>query len=126
MKAANPQFLAATATVDQAAIQPLPNSRKIYAKKLEPQVYETMARVSSHLAKHNYIDEAHAAPRPCAHARLTGPDGPQQRPRHDGRPGHFREDGPGMWHERHGQAHRRPRGPGRGGPANEQIGRAHV
>jgi hypothetical protein len=26
---ANPQFLAATATVDEAAIQPLPNSRKI-------------------------------------------------------------------------------------------------
>ncbi len=27
---ANPQFLAATATVDEAAIQPLPNSRKVY------------------------------------------------------------------------------------------------
>jgi phosphomethylpyrimidine synthase len=27
---ANPQFLSATATVDEAASQPLPNSRKIY------------------------------------------------------------------------------------------------
>ena len=27
---ANPKFLSATATVDEAAVQPLPNSRKIY------------------------------------------------------------------------------------------------
>ena len=29
---ANPKFLAATAQVDQAAIQPLPKSRKIYTE----------------------------------------------------------------------------------------------
>jgi hypothetical protein len=29
---ANPQFLAATAHVDEAAVQPLPNSRKIYVQ----------------------------------------------------------------------------------------------
>ena len=29
---ANPQFLAATAHVDEAAIQPLPNSRKVYVE----------------------------------------------------------------------------------------------
>src|SRR5919109_2890128 len=31
---ANPKFLAATAHVDEAAIQPLPNSRKIYVGRL--------------------------------------------------------------------------------------------
>ena len=29
---ANPQFLAATAHVDEAAVHPLPNSRKIYVE----------------------------------------------------------------------------------------------
>src|SRR5258706_16243678 len=32
---ANPKFLAATAQVDQAAIQPLPNSRKVYVGSLK-------------------------------------------------------------------------------------------
>ena len=31
---ANPKFLAATAHVDDAAVQPLPNSRKIYVGPL--------------------------------------------------------------------------------------------
>src|SRR5512138_1421967 len=31
---ANPKFLAATAHVDDAAVQPLPNSRKVYAGAL--------------------------------------------------------------------------------------------
>src|SRR5262249_21995078 len=32
---ANPKFLASTAQVDQAAIQPLPNSRKVYVGDLK-------------------------------------------------------------------------------------------
>src|SRR6202795_1655816 len=32
---ANPKFLAATAQVDEAAIKPLPNSRKVYVGKLK-------------------------------------------------------------------------------------------
>ena len=33
---ANPKFLAATAHVDEAAVQPLPNSRKIYVQGSQP------------------------------------------------------------------------------------------
>lgn len=43
---ANPQFLAATATVDEAAIQPLPNSRKIYVAGSRPDIRVPMREVS--------------------------------------------------------------------------------
>ncbi|HEY8608741.1 MAG TPA: phosphomethylpyrimidine synthase ThiC [Noviherbaspirillum sp.] len=43
---ANPQFLAATATVDEAAIQPLPNSRKIYVGGSRPDIRVPMREIS--------------------------------------------------------------------------------
>jgi phosphomethylpyrimidine synthase len=43
---ANPQFLAATATVDEAAIQPLPNSRKIYVEGSRPDIRVPMREIS--------------------------------------------------------------------------------
>ncbi len=43
---ANPQFLAATATVDEAAIQPLPNSRKIYVEGSRPDIQVPMREIS--------------------------------------------------------------------------------
>jgi phosphomethylpyrimidine synthase len=43
---ANPQFLAATATVDEAAIQALPNSRKIYIQGSRPDIQVPMREVS--------------------------------------------------------------------------------
>jgi len=46
MNAANPQFLAATATVDEAAIQPLPNSRKIYVPGSRADMQVPMREVS--------------------------------------------------------------------------------
>ena len=43
---ANPQFLAATATVDEAAIQALPNSRKIYVSGSRPDIRVPMREIS--------------------------------------------------------------------------------
>jgi phosphomethylpyrimidine synthase len=43
---ANPQFLAATAHVDEAAVQPLPNSRKIYVEGSTPDVRVPMREIS--------------------------------------------------------------------------------
>jgi phosphomethylpyrimidine synthase len=43
---ANPNFLAATATVDEAAIQPLPNSRKIYVEGSRPDIQVPMREIS--------------------------------------------------------------------------------
>ena len=43
---ANPQFLAATATVDEAAIQPLPNSRKIYVTGSRPDIRVPMRQIT--------------------------------------------------------------------------------
>jgi phosphomethylpyrimidine synthase len=43
---ANPQFLAATAKVDEAAIQPLPNSRKIYIEGSRPDIRVPMREIS--------------------------------------------------------------------------------
>ena len=43
---ANPQFLAATATVDEAAIQALPNSRKIYVRGSRPDIRVPMREIS--------------------------------------------------------------------------------
>ena len=42
---ANPQFLAATATVDEAAIQPLPNSSKIYVSGSRPDIRVPMRQI---------------------------------------------------------------------------------
>ena len=44
--AANPQFSAATAHVDQAAVQPLPNSRKIYVEGSRPDIRVPMREVT--------------------------------------------------------------------------------
>ncbi len=43
---ANPQFLAATATVDEAAIQPLPNSRKFYVQGSRPDIRVPMREIT--------------------------------------------------------------------------------
>ncbi|MGK5026631.1 phosphomethylpyrimidine synthase ThiC [Janthinobacterium sp. RB2R34] len=43
---ANPTFLSATATVDQAAIAPLPNSRKIYVQGSRPDIRVPMRAIS--------------------------------------------------------------------------------
>jgi phosphomethylpyrimidine synthase len=43
---ANPQFLAATATVDEAAVQPLPASRKIYVEGSRPDVQVPMREIT--------------------------------------------------------------------------------
>ncbi len=43
---ANPQFLAATAHVDDAAIQPLPNSRKVYVEGSRPDLRVPMREIS--------------------------------------------------------------------------------
>ena len=43
---ANPKFLSATATVDEAAIQPLPNSRKIYVQGSRPDIRVPMREIS--------------------------------------------------------------------------------
>ncbi|MEC5160869.1 phosphomethylpyrimidine synthase [Janthinobacterium sp. CG_23.3] len=43
---ANPTFLSATATVDQAAIAPLPNSRKIYVEGSRPDIRVPMREIS--------------------------------------------------------------------------------
>ena len=43
---ANPKFLAATAHVDEAAVQPLPNSRKVYAEGSRPDLRVPMREIS--------------------------------------------------------------------------------
>ncbi len=43
---ANPKFLAATAQVDEAAIHPLPNSRKIYVEGSRPDIRVPMREIS--------------------------------------------------------------------------------
>ncbi|MGV8898305.1 MAG: phosphomethylpyrimidine synthase ThiC [Burkholderiaceae bacterium] len=43
---ANPKFLSATATVDAAAIQPLPNSSKVYIAGSRPDIQVPMRRIS--------------------------------------------------------------------------------
>jgi len=43
---ANPRFLAATAQVDEAAIQPLPNSRKVYVQGSRPDIRVPMREIS--------------------------------------------------------------------------------
>ena len=43
---ANPKFLSATATVDEAAIAPLPNSRKMYVEGSRPDIRVPMRRIS--------------------------------------------------------------------------------
>src|SRR5512134_3244364 len=43
---ANPQFIAATAHVDDAAVQPLPNSRKVYIQGSRPDLRVPMREIS--------------------------------------------------------------------------------
>jgi phosphomethylpyrimidine synthase len=43
---ANPKFIAATAHVDDAAVQPLPNSRKVYVQGSRPDIQVPMREVS--------------------------------------------------------------------------------
>ncbi|BBP05714.1 phosphomethylpyrimidine synthase [Sulfuriferula plumbiphila] len=43
---ANPQFIAATAHVDEAAVQPLPNSRKVYVEGSRPDIRVPMRAIS--------------------------------------------------------------------------------
>jgi phosphomethylpyrimidine synthase len=43
---ANPQFLSATATVDTAAVKPLPNSRKVYIQGSRPDIRVPMRQIT--------------------------------------------------------------------------------
>ncbi|NGZ86053.1 phosphomethylpyrimidine synthase ThiC [Duganella aceris] len=43
---ANPKFLSATATVDEAAIKPLPNSRKVYVEGSRPDIRVPMREIT--------------------------------------------------------------------------------
>ena len=43
---ANEKFIASSATVDEAAIQPLPNSRKIYVEGSRPDIQVPMREIS--------------------------------------------------------------------------------
>lgn len=43
---ANPKFLSATATVDEAAVQPFPNSRKIYVEGSRPDIRVPMREIT--------------------------------------------------------------------------------
>ena len=43
---ANPKFLAASAHVDEAAVQPLPNSRKVYVTGSRPDIRVPMREIS--------------------------------------------------------------------------------
>src|SRR6188474_3459460 len=43
---ANPKFLNATASVDEAAVKPLPNSRKIYVEGSRPDIRVPMREIS--------------------------------------------------------------------------------
>src|SRR5512141_3077065 len=43
---ANPQFIAATAQVDAAAVQPLPNSRKVYVEGSRPDIRVPMREIA--------------------------------------------------------------------------------
>src|SRR3546814_13689795 len=43
---ANPKFLSATATVDEAAIQPLPNSSKVYIQGSRPDIRVPMRKIT--------------------------------------------------------------------------------
>src|SRR6476661_3120549 len=43
---ANPKFLSATAMVDAAAVQPLPNSRKVYVEGSRPDIQVPMREIS--------------------------------------------------------------------------------
>ena len=43
---ANPKFLSQTALVDDAAVQPLPNSRKIYVTGSRPDIRVPMREIS--------------------------------------------------------------------------------
>ena len=43
---ANPKFIAATAHVDDAAVQPLPNSRKVYVQGSQPDIRVPMREIS--------------------------------------------------------------------------------
>ena len=42
---ANPQFLAKAAHVDEAAIKPLPNSRKVYVQGSRPDIQVPMREI---------------------------------------------------------------------------------
>jgi len=46
MAAANPKFIAATARIDDGAVQPLPNSRKVYVTGSRPDIRVPMREVS--------------------------------------------------------------------------------
>jgi phosphomethylpyrimidine synthase len=46
MAAANPKFIAATARIDEGAVQPLPNSRKVYVSGSRPDLRVPMREVS--------------------------------------------------------------------------------
>jgi phosphomethylpyrimidine synthase len=46
LMSANPDFLAATAKVDEAAVKPLPNSRKVYVQGSRPDIQVPMREIS--------------------------------------------------------------------------------
>ena len=58
---ANPQFLAKTAHVDEAAIKPLPNSRKFYVQGSRPDLRVPMREITL-TATHSSAGEEHNPP----------------------------------------------------------------
>ena len=63
---ANPKFIAATARVDEAAVHPLPNSRKVYVAGSHP---DLRVRATADAKIRLAIDKAPSLPRPPAPPR---------------------------------------------------------
>ena len=61
---ANPKFLSATARVDEAAVQPLPNSRKIYVEGSRPDIRVPMREISQADTPASFGGEKIACSRP--------------------------------------------------------------
>ena len=53
---ANPKFLSATATVDAAAIAPLPNSRKVYIQGSRADIQVPMREISQSDTQNKFED----------------------------------------------------------------------
>ena len=67
---ANPKFLAATAHVDDAAIHPLPNSRKVYVGPLRVPMREVYQMFRGTLAPEQVLSAAGSQPAALFYAHL--------------------------------------------------------
>ena len=68
---ANPKFLAATAHVDEAAVQPLPNSRKVYIQGSRPDLRVPMREITP--GRHTGLFRAPSATLPLFVYDTSGP-----------------------------------------------------